>query len=921
MRTVPTFVLFGGVAIALSAAAFAQDGGKIAHRPNQDDSSELKRLSLTDLRVARDAESSRSGADAGGGRQNTNYPPGTLVSVRDELENFPVDTSFGGAGVNAPPTSFTGPPGFQWPLNNLRGQSSVNFVRLVDLSGAPVTGPNGVTNGSKALRILTGTAQPANGFFTGANLRFGGGSPGEPTLPLEPIPGVNARISAEHWVSSIDTLYTFEPVSVFAGYITGRMLWGGTCVNDTPNECHEIGLPTGTIDHFLVLAPGLGYLPSMLFFPATYCTDTNGSPIVGCTPHPGFQVGHYVPPPIQNWTRIAGETTADGYFEIKLDLLDGTPEATIWRHHLLTSNLIDRVGWNASFEAQGEFMLVDNIEASGALYQPPKPPPLTCPYVDELEWLNPGQVLGQTQRWFPAITSGLTVVDDGMGNRFLRQVNDVLSSNEFREEFRTLLPNSFALPGDPWSVCFDAATTLGDFQGPHVTARAFSIGSEATAGLGLGGAARVFLGVTDPDTGLADSTIYVQINPWYDPIDYSWSDPDNNPAVVGVDVATTGAQWPADGQFRTLCVTVANDNLMTVSLDGVDIYTGIAFSNGASVLRAESENNWLGRGARLDLDNIDFDCDPLPIVSLDALVSPYREDFDWGVDNVPPERHIDDAGNTPDASTRFVNNSDVVMRDGAVEMGRVPRNYVYYVMEDPLRDYGGIFEIFTARTPPIVVDPATGWRVEMTLTLSDFLTSRGFSPAQFADVGNVFELAGYLWISAVDQRVYLFAHPDNATPDDDLITVDTGFTLSALGVTPGAPFSARAEFNRLTGLIDWSINSIALGSTNPIVGTDDQGSPRVHQNLDNVFFWGGDDDTAPGTPPYSTMTLDDLRARALVDCLEANDDGVIDFADLNIVLSNFGSVGFDLPGDVNRDGRVDFLDLNYVLGAFGAGCR
>src|SRR5690606_15805526 len=49
---------------------------------------------------------------------------GAFVMMRDELENFPLNTSFGGDGVVAPPTSFTGPPGFTWPDNTLTGQSA-----------------------------------------------------------------------------------------------------------------------------------------------------------------------------------------------------------------------------------------------------------------------------------------------------------------------------------------------------------------------------------------------------------------------------------------------------------------------------------------------------------------------------------------------------------------------------------------------------------------------------------------------------------------------------------------------------------------------------------------------------------------------------------------------------------------------------
>ncbi|MBX3352737.1 MAG: hypothetical protein KF684_07360 [Phycisphaeraceae bacterium] len=51
---------------------------------------------------------------------------------------------------------------------------------------------------------------------------------------------------------------------------------------------------------------------------------------------------------------------------------------------------------------------------------------------------------------------------------------------------------------------------------------------------------------------------------------------------------------------------------------------------------------------------------------------------------------------------------------------------------------------------------------------------------------------------------------------------------------------------------------------------------------------------------------------------DLNGDGVVNFADLNIVLSNFGDA-FP-PADTNADGVVNFADLNAVLTAFGANC-
>ncbi len=53
---------------------------------------------------------------------------------------------------------------------------------------------------------------------------------------------------------------------------------------------------------------------------------------------------------------------------------------------------------------------------------------------------------------------------------------------------------------------------------------------------------------------------------------------------------------------------------------------------------------------------------------------------------------------------------------------------------------------------------------------------------------------------------------------------------------------------------------------------------------------------------------------------DANGDRVVNFADLNIVLGQFGQTGPGLAGDVNGDNVVNFADLNLVLSNFGLAC-
>lgn len=98
-----------------------------------------------------------------------------------------------------------------------------------------------------------------------------------------------------------------------------------------------------------------------------------------------------------------------------------------------------------------------------------------------------------------------------------------------------------------------------------------------------------------------------------------------------------------------------------------------------------------------------------------------------------------------------------------------------------------------------------------------------------------------------------------------------------------------------------------------------------------VFFAITADNAPPppqqGMPPDLTGALqifssEDIFARGPRLTLipgrlgDANGDGVVDFADLNVVLSNFNVQGDGLAGDLNRDGSVDFTDLNEVISFF-----
>jgi hypothetical protein len=93
---------------------------------------------------------------------------------------------------------------------------------------------------------------------------------------------------------------------------------------------------------------------------------------------------------------------------------------------------------------------------------------------------------------------------------------------------------------------------------------------------------------------------------------------------------------------------------------------------------------------------------------------------------------------------------------------------------------------------------------------------------------------------------------------------------------------------------------------------------------DGSFFWvWADAPKKKPTPlriPPPVAQFDYLEIFSAPLLADINMDGIVDDADLLLVLFDFGATGACMAADLNRDGIVDDADLLQVLFHFGSGC-
>jgi hypothetical protein len=177
------------------------------------------------------------------------------------------------------------------------------------------------------------------------------------------------------------------------------------------------------------------------------------------------------------------------------------------------------------------------------------------------------------------------------------------------------------------------------------------------------------------------------------------------------------------------------------------------------------------------------------------------------------------------------------------------------------------------------------------------------SGAQGVVIGTRF-LSGFAWGENIG-----YVNFGDATPFNGLSYANLDGTDFGVNIDPVTGDLFGLAWGENVGWINFDTRAALMGSGQQARVDESAGRLRGYAwgenigwiNLDDAQVFVGFAEECPG---------------------DTNGDGVVNFTDLNAVLSTFGMSG--APGfsgaDVNNDGVVNFTDLNIVLSNFGNAC-
>ncbi|MGP1311016.1 MAG: hypothetical protein ACTS27_12540, partial [Phycisphaerales bacterium] len=183
-----------------------------------------------------------------------------------------------------------------------------------------------------------------------------------------------------------------------------------------------------------------------------------------------------------------------------------------------------------------------------------------------------------------------------------------------------------------------------------------------------------------------------------------------------------------------------------------------------------------------------------------------------------------------------------------------------------------------------------------------------------------FSIAHDQWIAAADVDLWLqfIAHQFSSPNSMERMRAE----IAAASPTTEVVWVGCVEFEDGDTHESWHRFILQNAKASGIPGITVFDHPLTGSFFDGAvdgFYVAGNHLTARGNAAIARATLDVLRTAARWPG-DANNDARVDFADLNAILSNFGTSGpadGSHPGDATLDGVVDFSDLNAALTNFG----